>query len=116
MAHDATVEEVVAKEQGPRTGEQIQQAFEAWERSNPCMLLSIIGHAKLLASEGCPRISTKYLLEWARYETHEHAEHHDEYVINNDFSAPLARYLVAMEPSLAPLIDVRRSKVDEVGA
>lgn len=116
MALDATVEEVVASEQGAKTGEQIQQAFELWRKANPLVANDILEHARLLMMGGSPRVSSKYLIEWARYELPARISGVDEYAINSDFSAPLARWLISKDQRLASLIDVRRSKVDGVSA
>lgn len=100
-----------------------RELFALWCERNPTLLALIEAKAVRLASAGHKRISTKYLVEWARYELYveavpvpfedEHGRTHT-YSINNSDTAALARWLLERHPDMP--IDRRRSVLDEVAA
>lgn len=101
-----------------------RELFALWCERNAMLLAIIETKALQLAADGHKRISTKYLVEWARYELpHIKAEpipFEDEYgrthsySINNSDTAALGRWLLERHPDLP--IDCRKSVLDEVAA
>lgn len=97
-----------------------RELFAEWCERNPRMLAAIEAKALGLAAAGHRRISTQYLVEWARYELPIKAEpvpFEDEdgnlrrYGVNNSDCAALARWLLEQHPELP--IECRRSALDE---
>lgn len=97
--------------------------FSEWCDRNGDLLVAIEEKALSLADAGHRRISTQYLIEWARYELPIKAEpvpYEDadgnvrRYGINNSDCAALGRWLLERHPELP--IECRRSVLDEVAA
>ena len=103
----------------PLSVEDRQTMFAKWCELNPLTLAAIEHKARQLAFMGHKRISTQFLIEWARYElTHpttpvtfvgSDGKRH-RYGINNTDCAALGRYLKKRYPDMP--IELRRSKLD----
>lgn len=99
------------------------ELFVEWRRRNPELLEAIETHAIEMWNAGCPRISSKYLIEWARYETRiqsvgvpfrdSEGKLHCYRVCNSDTPA-LARWLKARHPKMP--IFMHKAAIDEMDA
>ena len=92
-------------------GERFQEAAREWIRKNHGTWLWMCQAAARHAAEE-RRFSIARLVEEARYT--KPVQGVDEYKINNDLRAPLARMLVEAVPQCAPYIQTRSSAVDLV--
>ena len=90
-------------------GERFQEAARDWIRKNHGTWLWMCQKAAAAAAEN-RRFSIARLVEEARYT--KPVQGVDEYKINNDIRAPLARMLVDAVPQCAKYIETRSSKVD----
>lgn len=86
-----------------------EELFRQWRELNPGLWEDIVSHALWLRERGHRRISTKYLVEWARYEHPARAvgvPFVDQngvghvYRINNNDTALMGRLLLKLYPDL----------------
>lgn len=107
----------------PLSVQDRRELFADWCHLNETLLQAIETKALRLAALGHRRISTQYLVEWARYELpikSQPVPYYDAdgiaryYGINNSDCAALGRYLRKKYPDLP--IECRRSILDEVAA
>ena len=99
----------------PLTHEDREDLFRQWRELNLQLWHAIERHALWLYEKGHKRISTKYLVEWARYEypikakgvpfTDHNGKSH-VYCINNNDTALMGRLLLELHPELP--IETRR--------
>ena len=97
--------------------------FERWVEANPAAMRALEGHARYIGLKGMP-VSTKYLVEWLRYETpikvapipfEDRMGNRHEFRVNNTHTPLLGRYLKRRNPELR--VTMRRSMHDgEVAA
>ena len=90
-------------------GERFQEAAKDWIRHNHGTWLWMCQKAARYAAEK-KRFSIARLVEEARYT--KPVQGVDDYKVNNDLRAPLARMLVEAVPQCSPYIERRASVVD----
>lgn len=93
----------------PLTQDDRLDLFRQWRELNPQLWYAMERHAMWLYEKGHRRISTKYLIEWARYElsikakgvpfTDRYGKEH-VYGINNNDTALMGRLLLELHPEL----------------
>ena len=90
-------------------GEALREKASQWVRANHGVWLWMCGKAMEAATER-RRFSISRLVEEARYT--KPVKGVDEYRINNDIRAPLARMLIEAVPQCREFIETRDSAVD----
>lgn len=92
----------------PLTQEDRAELYEEWKQRNPGVWAEIVTWAVEINASG-RRVSTKYLVEKARYESRHHIEpvpfldvygNEHEYKINNTDTPLMARDLLAFFPDM----------------
>lgn len=92
--------------------------FDRWVELNPRALAAMEGHARHIDQRGMV-VSTKYLVEWLRYETSikptpvpffDRAGNRHEFRFNNNHTALLGRLLKSRNPQMR--VTMRRSMHD----
>ena len=90
-------------------GDAMTEKAREWVKANHAVWLWMCGKA-MEAATNMRRFSIARLVEEARYT--KPVKGVDEYRINNDIRAPLARMLKEAVPQCADYIETRNSKVD----
>ena len=93
-----------------RNRPSIDERFEQWSKANRHVFDQALAIARSWLNRGDGYISAKAILEVLR--TSVDATRDEGFRINNDFSAPLSRKLIEVEPSLANVMRLRRRKHD----
>jgi hypothetical protein len=89
----------------PERPPTLQERFEAFHAQNPHIYQALVELARDAKAQGHTRVGGKALwerLRWRGAECHGRA-----YRLNNSFVAPLVRRIVANEPDLADLFELR---------
>lgn len=89
------------------------ERFEVFHRENPAVYAVMVSLARQwVARTGRDRVGIAALFERARWEI-ALVTGDPDHKINNDYRAYYARLIMAQEPGLAGLFEVRRSAADE---
>lgn len=90
----------------------IDQRFELFATGNKHVLQAALELARKWLAEGRSYVSAKAIYEVLRNQvrSEEVVAGRDAYKLNNDFTAPLARWLIAQEPKLDGVIRLRERK------
>ena len=86
----------------------IEERFASWSIANAHVLAELLRLARVRIEEGATFISTKALWEACRVSLS--ANKDAGYKLNNDFTAPAARWLIAQDVRLSNVIEIRRRK------
>lgn len=86
----------------------IEQRWQAWSKANSHVLSELLRLARAHLEVGTRYLSVKALCEECRVSLA--AAREGGYRLNNDFTAPAARWLVNVEPRLAGVIRTRRRR------
>jgi hypothetical protein len=88
----------------------LEERFEHFRRSNVRLVAAIERDVLQRVDGGARYLSMRRIFEDFRgYGTPEPGT---RWRLNNDLTAPMARWLIARHPHLAPIIRLRKSKVD----
>lgn len=100
-------------EKGPSTeypkNRNLQAETADWIRTHPLASDLLLKYARELAARG-RRIGVKMLVERVRYDGFLNGWKADDYQINNSYTAYIARWLIAQDPSLEQRIEFRVTK------
>jgi hypothetical protein len=88
----------------------LEERWWFFKASNGPLLRHIEERALRMVDDGYRRISVKLLFELARGEAKR--DPGATWNLNNDYTAPCARWLIARHPHLSEFIRIRPSKVD----
>jgi hypothetical protein len=98
----------------PLFGPTLAERFDAFHADNPHVYDTLVRLAReWLDVTGLPRLGIKMLFERARWEI-AIATQATDFKLNNDYTAFYARLLMAREPDLAGLFELRRSAADQL--
>ncbi|MGN6107258.1 MAG: hypothetical protein ACTHU0_19275 [Kofleriaceae bacterium] len=86
----------------------IDKRFSTWAKHNPRVLRTLLAMARRKVRAGAKRVSVKALWEQARSKLR--VQRTGRYKLNNDYTAPAARWLIAKEPRLIGAIEMRRRR------
>lgn len=92
------------------TGEYMTAKAVEWRDANPEAWQSMTGMARRYVDQG-RRFSMEKLFQFARYDMATNGTS-DNFKVNNNTRAALARMMLRENPEFAPYMDVRKSKVD----
>lgn len=81
--------------------------FYEWLKANPHIIDVFLKFARRARNSGHKRFGMQAIVERVRWETNVELQAVDEFKINNDFAAPMARYLVKLDPALDGLFEFR---------
>ncbi len=97
-------------EPGPTVARKptIEERFASWSLANAHVLAELLRLARVRIAEGATFISTKALWEACRVSLS--AGKDGGYKLNNDFTAPAARWLIAQDVRLSNVIETRTRK------
>lgn len=85
----------------------LQQRFDLWVREHPEVVDALGRQALAAVAAGATRLSMKSLFELARYSAHHTVRGSERWRLDNSFTAPLARLLMAKHPRLRGVFEVR---------
>jgi hypothetical protein len=92
----------------PRTLESNQERFDWFHANNPHVYRNLRALALAMKTKrGKKRVGIKMLYEVLRYQYDIHTAGEEEFKLNNNYTAYYARLLMAQEPDLAGLFEVR---------
>jgi hypothetical protein len=87
----------------------IQERSEAFDRANPAVYRELRRLAFILLDRGHKRFGVKMLAEQLRWQWYERTTDISGYKLNNTYVAFYARKLMACEPELAGVFELRAS-------
>jgi hypothetical protein len=88
----------------------IDARFDAWAKENPGVVDLYLKFARQVRDAGRKRYSVKALTERIRWEVNIVIRKDGEFRINNNYSAPMARLLVVIDPTLAEIFEFRKRR------
>lgn len=88
----------------------LEQRFDLWRERHPEVVAFIARRAIAAARNGAKRLSAKALVEEARSSAFVTTAGKRDMLIDNSFTALLARYLMETYPELVGLFEVRRRR------
>lgn len=87
----------------------IDERFRRWTAENPNVVALYLKFARQAKASGREQWSTKALTERVRWEVNIGIDRcGDEFRVNNNYSAPMARMLVELDPSLEGMFTFRK--------
>lgn len=87
----------------------IEERFLAFHEANPHVYRSLVALARQMRAGGRARVSIKLLIERLRWEYAMRTTRPEgEYAINNDYTSRYARLIMASNPDLAGIFELRR--------
>ena len=84
----------------------IEERFAEWARENPHIIEMYLKYSREVSNSGRRRYGIKAITERVRWHVNVQTNG-DEFKINNNHSAPMARLLVKLDPSLEGLFETR---------
>lgn len=100
------------REQNP-DGRNLREDTEAWIEANPAAYAQLAILAMRLVERGHSRIGIKMIFETARYNwtlQNDPGEHDPRFLLNNNWSAYVARKLAADYPALRDAFEFRKTR------
>lgn len=89
----------------------IDARFERFHEENPHVLLEMLRLARARIAAGATRVGVKSLWEELRVTLRVSVRDDGDWKLNNSFTAPYARALIAAAPELGAFIETRRRKL-----
>lgn len=87
----------------------IAERFADWHAAHPEVYRKLVTLARQAKAMGMSRYGMKALWEVARWSLYVDSEG-QEYKLNNDFTAPMARLIMAQEPDLDGFFETRERR------
>jgi len=88
----------------------IDDKFSEWCAMNPHVVRLCLQYAREAKAAGRTRYGIAAIFERVRWHVNVQIKSKDEFRVNNDFRAPMARLIVAMDPTLREMFAFRKRK------
>lgn len=91
----------------------IIEHFQLFHEKNPHVYEALLDMARKASKHGTKQCSIKMLFEVLRWRTNVETNRVDEFKISNSLTAPYARHIMAENPELAGIFNLKTSETDD---
>jgi hypothetical protein len=91
----------------------IMEMFRLFHNKNPHVYTTLLEMARKASKNGSKQCSIKMLFEVLRWRTNIETDRIDEFKISNSLTAPYARHIMAENPELVGIFNLKTSVTDD---